>query len=324
MDEEEKSESFHPQSQLPVRKDHFGLFFKKPTPQPQKQEQPIMNFEHCYSQPQGFCNENSNTNFPMLGLCRQNSETIESVQSDEFLDSNSNSQPCEFSNFESAPLTLPTVKNLRNPELKTVSAETVAQLICANNQEYPYLIIDCRYDYEYDGGHIDGAINIRSPEIIERLFFTHRARLYNPEYLESIKADFEGVFNRLQDTQHMENHIPHNAKAPMIIFHCEFSQKRGPRALSHLRKLDREVNYHSFPYLHYPELYIIEGGYKNFHSQHPNLCVPDGRYIEMVDKSFQAELYKNKEFEKKHWKKKVSPFGCLPQLQKAKTLCELN
>ena len=145
----------------------------------------------------------------------------------------------------------------------------MAHLLNSNNNGNPYIIIDCRYDYEYKGGHIDGAINIRCPEVLERLFFSNRALLYHSDYLDSIKHDFEGVINKLQDLQNLEEHIPKDAPAPLIIFHCEFSQKRGPRALNALRKMDREINYNKFPYLHYPQLYIIEGGYKNFHAQHP-------------------------------------------------------
>jgi rhodanese-related sulfurtransferase len=33
------------------------------------------------------------------------------------------------------------------------------------------MVIDCRFDYEYKGGHIKGAVNIRSPEELERTFF---------------------------------------------------------------------------------------------------------------------------------------------------------
>jgi rhodanese-related sulfurtransferase len=33
-----------------------------------------------------------------------------------------------------------------------------------------FLIIDNRYPYEYEGGHIPGAINITSKKLIRRLF----------------------------------------------------------------------------------------------------------------------------------------------------------
>ena len=40
-----------------------------------------------------------------------------------------------------------------------------------------------------------------------------------------------------------------------------------------MRKVDREKNGMEFPKLYYPELYLIEGGYKNFYATHPvNIC----------------------------------------------------
>ncbi len=56
-------------------------------------------------------------------------------------------------------------------------------------------IIDCRFPYEYNGGHIDGAINVNSMEELEKMFF--------------------------------EN--PISDKRIAIIFHCEFSSHRAPR-----------------------------------------------------------------------------------------------
>jgi len=34
------------------------------------------------------------------------------------------------------------------------------------------IIVDCRYDYEYNGGHIKGAININTKDGIENIFFS--------------------------------------------------------------------------------------------------------------------------------------------------------
>lgn len=60
-----------------------------------------------------------------------------------------------------------------------------------------YLILDCRYPYEYEGGHIRGAQNVWNRDTLQNQFFT------TPEYT----AD---------------------SKRRIIIFHCEFSSKRGP------------------------------------------------------------------------------------------------
>ena len=62
---------------------------------------------------------------------------------------------------ESRTHSLPTVSG-KHPDLKAISSKTMAKLL---QNEYSqaveeFVIVDCRYPYEYDGGHIEGAINI--------------------------------------------------------------------------------------------------------------------------------------------------------------------
>lgn len=60
--------------------------------------------------------------------------------------------------------------------------------------------------------------------------------------------------------------VPSGAdKRVVLIFHCEFSSERGPRMCRFVRKRDRAMN--EYPRLHYPELYILKGGYKEFFQQ---------------------------------------------------------
>jgi rhodanese-related sulfurtransferase len=58
------------------------------------------------------------------------------------------------------------------------------------------IIVDCRFPYEYHGGHIPSAINVTTPQQLENEFFQ------NPP--SSAVGD-----------------------RTAIIFHCEFSQHRG-------------------------------------------------------------------------------------------------
>lgn len=44
----------------------------------------------------------------------------------------------------------------------------------------------------------------------------------------------------------------------------------------HLRSKDRAMNNHSYPKVHYPELYILEGGYCNYYKQSAHRCEPRG------------------------------------------------
>lgn len=57
------------------------------------------------------------------------------------------------------------------------------------------LTIDCRYAYEYKGGHIINALNINQSDDLDEIYYTF-----------------------LKDSENT-----------CIIFHCEFSSKRGPK-----------------------------------------------------------------------------------------------
>jgi len=53
------------------------------------------------------------------------------------------------------------LEDCHNPDLNSISNHTLSELIKSGKQNY--LIIDCRFEYEYNGGHIFGAINLNSP-----------------------------------------------------------------------------------------------------------------------------------------------------------------
>ena len=120
------------------------------------------------------------------------------------------------------------------------------------------LIVDCRYSYEYAGGHIPGAINVNTPEQIEQILFDSA-------------SEFAG-------------------KHVAIVFHCEFSSERAPRMALHVRNFDRQLNTTNYPALCFPEMYILEGGYKNFWSQYGERCEPVNAYVPMRNPYFKEEL----------------------------------
>ncbi|KAJ3306480.1 cell division cycle- protein [Kappamyces sp. JEL0829] len=145
-------------------------------------------------------------------------------------------------------------------------------------------LIDCRYPFEYQGGHISSAVNITSTSEIERLYFSK----------------------------------PATSRKCAIVFHCEYSIQRAPQMYSsgtHLRALffrglDRNANKDNYPHLHYPDIYILQGGYHSFFGTHkvtgPSspqmLCNPQA-YIEMNDPRFEQEckmgiLLQKKQFPK--------------------------
>lgn len=157
-------------------------------------------------------------------------------------------------------LTLPTIKG-SHPDCNMISCETLASLL---TQPLPgpltrFRIIDCRYAYEYNGGAIRQAENVPCIDGVEHSFFP---------------ADDSGA-------------------TTAIIFHCEFSSKRGPAAYRQLRRLDRKYKAQSYPELYYPEIYILQGGYRDFFAQFPQLCFPQD-YVPMDKDTFRPDLHMEK------------------------------
>ncbi|CAH6721388.1 putative M-phase inducer phosphatase [[Candida] jaroonii] len=122
------------------------------------------------------------------------------------------------------------------------------------------VIIDCRFDYEFNGGHIKNAINISKQDELEELF--------------------------------INNVEPETNGKKLLIFHCEFSLFRGPTMAQHLRKCDRILNLNNYPNLNYPDILILQGGYKKFFEKYKIECFPQN-YIEMNKKSPELEKYKS-------------------------------
>ncbi|XP_055980751.1 M-phase inducer phosphatase 3 [Sorex fumeus] len=153
---------------------------------------------------------------------------------------------------------LPTVSG-RHPDLKYINPETVAALLTGKFQDLieKFYIIDCRFPYEYLGGHIQGALNLYSQEELYNFF---------------LKKPIVPL-----DTQ----------KRIIIVFHCEFSSERGPRMCRFLRAEDRALN--CYPALHYPELYILRGGYRDFFPEYMELCEPQS-YCPMHHQDHKAEM----------------------------------
>lgn len=158
------------------------------------------------------------------------------------------------------PHILPINKQGKVSDLKSINCDTLRDLLDGkyNTQYYRCHIIDCRYPYEYEGGHIAGASNIYLKEDLMMLYFGE---------------------NLAQDPS--QNHI--------FVFYCEFSSERGPGMARYLRQVDRELNRENYPKLNYPEVYLLDGGYKNFFAQCQDKCVPM-TYKTMADKNHSDDL----------------------------------
>ena len=134
-----------------------------------------------------------------------------------------------------------------NGSLPRISGETLVNLLNGDYDEFfDYLyIVDCRYKYEYNGGHIHNAMNCNDLDLLDGIFFNKP--------------------------------IPNT----VLIFHCEFSQNRGPQMASLFREKDRELNKMEYPNLYYPNVFILDGGYRKFFEEYPDYC--DGGYTKMLD-----------------------------------------
>ena len=128
-------------------------------------------------------------------------------------------------------------------------------------------ILDCRFDYEYEGGHIAGAVNVKSMDSLDELLLSEARGFHaNGDALPTPSRS-----GQLGDGEQV-----------VLVFHCEFSAKRAPTFAKHLRSRDRMLNNHLYPKIFYPEVYILEGGYSGFYSSHATRCEPQG-YVPMDD-----------------------------------------
>jgi M-phase inducer tyrosine phosphatase len=100
-----------------------------------------------------------------------------------------------------------------------------------------YIIFDCRFAYEYEGGHIRQAVNVNTHEDLLQLLFPN------------------GMANAQQ-----------SCIRRALVFHCEFSSHRAPKMALFLRSQDRVANGANYPNLYFPEIYVLEGGYKEFYA----------------------------------------------------------
>lgn len=165
-------------------------------------------------------------------------------------------------------------------------------------KHYRLITLDCRYFYEYAGGHLKGALNISSPQAMSFLFTELQELLTSDEFLADLLAT-SGSEIRLQDLQRISasyksrrtsrpeqgsqcsgaeclypcNHsvAPSQTRGgnpqanlqvvPVFVLHCEFSSQRAPNMYNLIRQIDRTSN-KVYPKLTFPQMFVIRGGYE--------------------------------------------------------------
>lgn len=146
-------------------------------------------------------------------------------------------------------------KESENLSFYHITPDELAKII-NNEDEYSdpnieLILIDCRFDYEYNQGHIKNARSVNCEGEIE-------------SYFKRINENQDSSFNNT-----------------IIVFYCEFSKNRGPQMASVFRNIDRSLNYQRYPFLYYENVLILRGGFQNFYQQHPELC--EGVHLPMWD-----------------------------------------
>lgn len=130
--------------------------------------------------------------------------------------------------------------------LPAISVDATAHLLLGNRaflcgtDDADVAVIDCRFPYEFNGGHIAGAVNLYTKRDVEHYFFGGVGQ--RPTVPPPSSAQRKQVF----------------------LFHCEFSSHRGPALLRHVRAIDRRINSQRYPHMSFPDLYLIAGGYVAF------------------------------------------------------------
>ena len=188
----------------------------------------------------------------------------------------------------------------RESLMECISAETVAEILGgADHIRALYdrvIIIDCRFQYEYDGGHL------RVPPHLAHWVEV----LHIPPHESQTAMDifFNGGGTRGLPVIRVDQ------DRVCAIFHCEFSQKRAPEMCQKIRGEDRRrIGSDGYPKLHYPEMYILSMGYKNFWQTFPTLCHPPN-YVAERDERFAEEcLFFNKARKTTNLKKKMGRSG---------------
>mmetsp|Transcript_77521 Transcript_77521/g.137208 ORF Transcript_77521/g.137208 Transcript_77521/m.137208 type:complete len:265 (+) Transcript_77521:65-859(+) len=125
-------------------------------------------------------------------------------------------------------------------KMKYATADALAHALRSKRA----IVMDVRQKYEFDGGHIDGALHC------------------------DWRAGGGAAVARLFST------ISRKAAAlnMAVVVYCEFGGKRSPEAYKAIFKADHERSLNG-------ELYVLHGGYSRFCQKHGELCCPHGGYV---------------------------------------------
>lgn len=125
-------------------------------------------------------------------------------------------------------------------ELTTLPVESVANLIERSKvQQEKFIFIDCRYPYEYAGGHLHGAVNLHTEEMIMKTVFDPALQKFaRDQTCCSFASSADSIIQERNEPGPVNTsvclHSPfkcprnHINQERTLIFYCEFSSRRAP------------------------------------------------------------------------------------------------
>uniref|UniRef100_A0A0N5CEH5 protein-tyrosine-phosphatase n=1 Tax=Strongyloides papillosus TaxID=174720 RepID=A0A0N5CEH5_STREA len=138
---------------------------------------------------------------------------------------------------------LPVVSSpqISSPNFESISSDTLVETIEKYAMEFnnKFMLIDCRFPYQYKVGHIKGAVNFYDIYEIMNFFFP----------------------------QNGEKNIDTVRKIPIFYY----TESKEPLMISKLREIDSEKKM-------YPNIYLLDGGYEKFYKEkiYHKYCDPCG------------------------------------------------
>ncbi len=136
-----------------------------------------------------------------------------------------------------------------------------------------FQVVDCRFGYEYEGGHIPGAINLNTVEKVVGTFSLRSRPSLERSAASAAIAEWQS--RQVWQSTKARPRLPLRVQLQACPDHG--SGSATGRSSSGAR----------LPNCHFPEIYILQGGYCNFFQSYANLCEPQ-QYICMDDPRFLA------------------------------------
>ncbi|KAL6947119.1 hypothetical protein ACO0QE_001988 [Hanseniaspora vineae] len=152
-----------------------------------------------------------------------------------------------------------------------ITCEEFEDVFKKNHQNM--IVVDCRFEEEYNAGHIINSTNIDDHINLKNFFFTNNTSA-NSFFQKTGHSEAQNEGPNLGSTLQKSNET-------LVVLYCEYTKYRSPTLAQFIRRFDRNLNLEYYPDLYYPNLYILKGGFYEFHNKFPQLCI--GSYKPMLE-----------------------------------------